>query len=1019
MNDLTYNFLGFFDKNGNDLNFSYNKETSIWEGSIAIPETSTGLFETSNIFIVEEFITTSNIIKYGIPHISDPSNSTDTAGTYWITEWEDDNTEDIFLYQFDNSKKKPQLEILKSVEIPVDVDENQSPISGTGQIETDLITSSSLQLNIALNSEEKGIFERTLIIKEKHSNRIICKIDFYGETIDEDERLPENLYKLGMSVSKEEFDIFRDSDINEFLPDFELINRKRVELLAEGRNIKPFIGAYKALINAIKFYGYDNISLREYWMNIDKNSVNYGKYKSTTVRDIFDADVDFNDNTVELPNKTLKKTSRFSLVYRLNEVKNQLNEYDLPITEETSEFTIEEILIKLYGLKNILQKKWLTGNSRIVDITGEADYFSSVGQNVWINENRIDKIDSGIHPCFKVEPSCTGYIQDLRTLEDIHFPAYTPYLLNPNLTADSDIVASEIADVLLAYFTNYSPNLDTVEELPDKPGITAGYPIVLENCSFTESWNDAQVNWNELSSTGSLLIDFPPKNIGNKDIFTIKDRASDELVQYVVQSGDDINDVVNGLYDELMAAKNITGDDGRPWSYYEITKENDGNTANTYDRIRFRQIFTGNIGVDLIGEVINGGLQQSPGPNIIRQFNTGNTMNTWNTYGIGNFYEIEWNVFKTKDETPAYEMNVKGDIGEFNKIPLVLPYTGEYVVEMKLFDTFNQISQTIDRNCIKVESKNVEFIGFYKAKDKSYTWDNHEVTFNEYASYWDLPIVPEALTWEGDASLYESLNRANYILNNTNPDHSLSYHYENPDSPISNILYSKGAYFWDNLENATWNEAYHIWYDATKVSGDTPANFRIYDVDYNETIKIEQIKPFDTFGVHTFNTDDLKDAATELNTSEDPVFSKYIYNPVYELTTNGSNVVFIQAVAKNFGENGDWTDLTWSNNVDIKYPALHETNNPTWNEIRFVNDCKILPKLTYITFTYDKTKIPGKTSPVWRIINNDNKKIEDIYFTGRWLTYLFKRSGRYTISLELEDSNGNVSEVNKNMIIIK
>ena len=32
-----YKFLGFFDKDGSDLNFVFDEETGIWEGSINIP----------------------------------------------------------------------------------------------------------------------------------------------------------------------------------------------------------------------------------------------------------------------------------------------------------------------------------------------------------------------------------------------------------------------------------------------------------------------------------------------------------------------------------------------------------------------------------------------------------------------------------------------------------------------------------------------------------------------------------------------------------------------------------------------------------------------------------------------------------------------------------------------------------------------------------------------------------------------------------------------------------------------
>jgi hypothetical protein len=1009
-----YKFLGFFDKNGSDLNFVYNESEDLWEGQIFIPRISVNLYETVNIFIVEEFITTGNIKKYGIPHYRDLS-LLNTSGPKWLVTWNDDISEELFLYQF-KLGDFPILETLKNIEVDVNYDLNQQ-ILIDGQLQTDVVNESSIQLNIGLKSEVEGIYERQLLIKDKELNKVIARIDFYGETIEEDERLPQNLYKLGFDISPEEYKVFRDSDINEALPDFDLLNHKMVELLVEGRNIKPFVGTYKGLINAIKFYGYDNIQIKEFWLNIDKESTYYGKYKTTPIKQVFDKNVDFNDNSFELPNKIYKKTNLFSLVYRLNNITGEFDKFDLPIVEETSEFTTEEVLIKLFGLKEILKKKWLSSNSKIIDIVGEGDYFSRIKQNVWISQNRIEKIDSGIHPCFNILPEKKGYIQDLRTVGDIIFPQFTPFLIDPNLAMGSNIIISDLADILLAYFTNYSPNLNTVEQLPDKPGIPVGYPIVLQNCSFDTTWNKAIVNWDELLSTGSLIIDFKPTNIGSGDIYIIKDRLSGEEVSFTVPSSTTtIEDVVTALYNEILIK--LALGDGRPWSFYSISLEDTLNTG-TNNTIRFRQIFSGNIGVDLIGEAINLGFPQSPGPEMLKQFVTGNSLNTWDTYGIGNFYELEWRVFKPADTTPAYDFSIRGGIGELNNLPLVLPYSGKYTVKLNLYDTFNQVSQSIKSDCIEVLNKNVEFVGFYKFREREYNWLT-STNWDFYTSYWDLPIIPQAFTWEGHASLYESLDRANYILNNSNPDMALSYHYFDPLNPFKNTLYTPGAYSWDNLGPGKWNEGYHLWWNSTKVSGDTPSNFRIYNVTVGETLTIEQDLPFTSIGIHTFNTSDLEQAAFELNNSSDPVISKYIYNPVYEIITgNNTDVVFIQAVARYFGKNGDWSNITWSQNNDIRYLNLHETNNPLWDEIKFVDDSEIIPKMVFITFTYDKSKIPGKHLPKWRIIYNDDSKQDDIYFTGRWLTYLFKFSGRYTIELTLEDTNGNISSVSKNMIIVK
>jgi hypothetical protein len=375
-------------------------------------------------------------------------------------------------------------------------------------------------------------------------------------------------------------------------------------------------------------------------------------------------------------------------------------------------------------------------------------------------------------------------------------------------------------------------------------------------------------------------------------------------------------------------------------------------------------------------------------------------------------------------------------------IALNLPYVGFYNVELRLFDTYNNLSSKVFKDYIEVASREVEFIGFYKFRELEYTWDNlkgskkakkpiipfgqppvpfyPEYIWNEYGSSWDLPIAPSSDFSEGEASLYESLDRANYILNNSNPDQSLCYHFTNPAVPVYNTMYTPGPYFWDNLGAGTWDEGFHLWWQSCKVSGDTPANFRIYDIAAGQSMSMQQKYPFIGSSTYIFTTSNLDQAADELNSTTDPIFSKFIYNKVYSLDTGGNLVLeFVQAVAKFTGMNGDWINFTWDNLIDIRYEQLTEVNNPTYNDTRFLVDGKVLPKLTHLTFAYDMTKIPGKDIPRWSLVNIDSPGTDDIYFTGRWFTYLFKRKGRYELSLTLQDSNGNVKQKTKNILIIK
>ena len=61
--------------------------------------------------------------------------------------------------------------------------------------------------------------------------------------------------------------------------------------------------------------------------------------------------------------------------------------------------------------------------------------------------------------------------------------------------------------------------------------------------------------------------------------------------------------------------------------------------------------------------------------------------------------------------------------------------------------------------------------------------------------------------------------------------------------------------------------------------------------------------------------------------------------------------------------------------------------------------------------------MPGVISQKWRLINNTLEK-EDIYYDNKWMTYLFKDKGYYTIELELTDLNGNKNITKKNIVNI-
>ena len=44
-----FKFLGFFNKDGVDLNFDFDATTGMWSGDVNLPEISVGLYESSTI----------------------------------------------------------------------------------------------------------------------------------------------------------------------------------------------------------------------------------------------------------------------------------------------------------------------------------------------------------------------------------------------------------------------------------------------------------------------------------------------------------------------------------------------------------------------------------------------------------------------------------------------------------------------------------------------------------------------------------------------------------------------------------------------------------------------------------------------------------------------------------------------------------------------------------------------------------------------------------------------------------
>ena len=449
----------------NDLNLSTeytNLPGGYFYGEMYFDPISAGLYENQQIFIVQEFVVGSTG-ELGYPHTSATGP---TAGNQlWRTRWANDTygntdvSEIIFTYQIVQNDPdisgEPSIINYQNIAIPVGgTSADFYSIAYPGYIQTPSVDSSALSINVALNAPDVAaeVYERRLVVEDITSGtpEKIVEILFYGQIVGEDSRLDVLTANLGRAFYQIDSTILRGHDPYEPLPNWIEINEKRKELMVAGEEIFPYIGAYKGLIGALQLFGYQDLRIKEYWLNLNyqkikvnpllENQMFLNKYDQSFMvnQSIQIADVLDNENSGKyrleqtygpdsegnyvlnvsgedtlIPSKTYKKTSLFGLYYDLNKSTALEDEYGYPITEEAFVFSQEEILVKLFALKQRLKLTYLPLNARIVDITGEGVYFEVYNTKSWTDTMERNDIDSGFNLDIKANPP-QGYIEDLR-----------------------------------------------------------------------------------------------------------------------------------------------------------------------------------------------------------------------------------------------------------------------------------------------------------------------------------------------------------------------------------------------------------------------------------------------------------------------------------------------------------------------------------------------------------------------------------------------------------------------------
>jgi photosystem II stability/assembly factor-like uncharacterized protein len=412
-----------------------------------------------------------------------------------------EQSDNIFLFDVAYEETMPVINKVTAFSFDIDDGSSDSLLFNHREISNSEIKKELLQINIAATAKIEGPYTNTIIIEEVdiYGNvTTLAQISLIFEAIGEDERFKSLLENFGKSIDSNDYIAFRNTDIKEDKINYKELNTKRKEMLLSGSDIWPYLGSYKGLINALKFFGYGDLRLKEYWLNVDKTSKNEGKMITMnvplsldyTTKEFDDYKKFINGIAPNQPSKIFRKTAKFGLFYDINRDTGNFDEDGLPITEDAFEFTNEEILIKLFSLKKILKEKFLPLNARIIDITGEGVYYDNIGINSWNIPTPTFHITVEKNVEFEASP-INGYLSDLTS----------QFTNNCDLNISTKLSDKADANVIDYSYCIIESDLDSdgnplVEKHP-RYARKIGFQTVITNLTDDYMWDQLTMTWEE------------------------------------------------------------------------------------------------------------------------------------------------------------------------------------------------------------------------------------------------------------------------------------------------------------------------------------------------------------------------------------------------------------------------------------------------------------------------------------------------------------------------------------------
>ena len=969
--------LEFFDKDGYNLNLNWNEKKQIWEGNIFFPRVSVGLYENTTIYVIEydgyDNDYTDDVYTYptGVGNIS---FSWDLANSF---------VDEFFMFDFDENYEIKDTSSL--IYTPYDgplcetliinkFDKYVVPLLGSAEyIDKDDL----LEIHVAFKADENSAettYKRTLVISyENGYNKYeIARITFFAETIEEDERLKIWNENLGYNLKAEDSIIFKQSDIHEYMPNYELLNEKRKELMLEGNNIYPYIGSYKAILNVIKFFGYDNLNIVEYWRNINEYDEEFGNIYRTYVYSLKNKKtLSTKRKPISLNTKNFRKLNNISLVYNINHPEKvdskKYDDYGLPNVIEDFDknkrddfrTTIEEVLIKLFALKKKLNNEFMPGSTKITDVIGEGNYFgiNLIGNNPQISS--VNYVESKGHVDFSVFPDKYCYIT-----ENEDFAKYIAEKLDINVDTSIENIGDKTLEELIELYDGSDSDSDvSINELISKsPNNIISDLLVNKNDSICEYYEEYYniINGNKFSDGENYVRREIPEAKNVYEIITDGDSDSDTQNKFIPHTDIFAKVVLKGQFDENVNDSSIIE--------WKITHPESGWDDIIYGDVKtYRNVFI-----------------QLP--------------------YLGN-YDVEvsvWNIYNhcckqyTKDAiiVKPYNIDIRGFYYDARPLPNGLKY--DLMIPKEYRDTTED----------KEESVVQEYKYYLWCKDDGVSKNGivtskrnpMEITISDV--YGEFMIDGDSDSNYGLKNIRE-IDKENWIsIINTEDDGNdvLKFSWLCSDNDVTLYGVDEYIYVGELLddpfgENDTyvpeWNSdaIYHVIKKNVDKMYSLALQEHIYSDDENSTMR--NYRPDGSVNI------------------EGPYYKFDVENILYKVERGYKEFDHLNAEI-----------------VNLEHGKYYEY-------VRYINNIVNIKPLTWILLGFDYSRITGRivndSYPKWTLtlLGDEYSKDDDLKqdkiitsHCGLYFTYLFEYEGVYKIKLEILDINGNTYEIEKPIVIV-